>query len=363
VTAVLFSLAILAVNCDDPDTSSPLVDSSQQADAPSDVSDNEDPRFVEKQTATVKEADPWLKDVPWFLPPPPEWGPLPPQMYMSYWHKPYAPPLSTPNYYPLYSKESEFLPLAPQYPSNYPWTPGSFKGSSSPLLAVGPSVRVSPYLAYMRGGRSGRTPPPGLLEEDSHVYRTKHTKTDKLKQRRKNKVEVGEELVVEKRQMQKKKAHTTHKAHTQHLHKLKKQTHGAQHLRTHHHAKHQTHQQSKHHQTENQQVKHENKQQMKIHEKQTKHENQMKKTHENQQTKHENTQQMKTVAKQQAKHHKDTAKDKAKIRIQHKRNKSKSSHKMSIDELVDHYAHLEDPKVSPFVGISSSLTTFSHSAS
>jgi hypothetical protein len=50
----------------------------------------------------------WVKDVPWFLPPPPEWGPLPPTMYTSYYHRPRYPALSTANYYPLYSRSDEY---------------------------------------------------------------------------------------------------------------------------------------------------------------------------------------------------------------------------------------------------------------
>ena len=30
----------------------------------------------------------WLDSAPWFLPPPPEWGPMPVTMYTSYYHKP-----------------------------------------------------------------------------------------------------------------------------------------------------------------------------------------------------------------------------------------------------------------------------------
>jgi len=30
----------------------------------------------------------WLESAPWFLPPPPEWGPMPVTMYTSYYHKP-----------------------------------------------------------------------------------------------------------------------------------------------------------------------------------------------------------------------------------------------------------------------------------
>jgi hypothetical protein len=33
----------------------------------------------------------WLKKAPWFLPPPPEWGPMPVTMYTSYYHKPTHP--------------------------------------------------------------------------------------------------------------------------------------------------------------------------------------------------------------------------------------------------------------------------------
>jgi len=58
--------------------------------------------------AAVKGGEWWLKDVPWFLPPPPEWGPLPPTMYTSYFHRPRYPTLSTANYYPLYSKTDEY---------------------------------------------------------------------------------------------------------------------------------------------------------------------------------------------------------------------------------------------------------------
>jgi len=50
----------------------------------------------------------WLTDVPWFLPPPPEWGPLPPSMYTSYYHRPRSAPLTTPNYGPLYSRADEY---------------------------------------------------------------------------------------------------------------------------------------------------------------------------------------------------------------------------------------------------------------
>jgi hypothetical protein len=311
VTALFFSLAILAVKSDDPGTFPPLVDSAQQVGVPPDVP-SEEPRFAEHK-AKVKAEDPWwLKDVPWFLPPPPEWGPLPPQMYMSYWHKPYAPPLSTPNYYPLYSKESEFLPLAPQYPSNYPWTPGSFKGSSSPLLAVGPSIRVSPYLAFMRGGR---TPPPDtLIEQDSHVYKTVHKKG---KQNRIKRVKEEEEkLGVHK------------KTHTTHHHK--KQTH-------------MTKQRTKHHQQQQHQ--------------------------QHQHQEHQHQQQKTNVNTQHHRHHKSLAKAKAKMQIQNKRNKknhsnsrNSNSHKVpTIDELVDHYAHLKVPKESPFFSVSSSLTTLSRS--
>jgi len=174
----LLLFAVLIVLCyvkaDEPDQK--FVDSKEvelvDDIAPKTVEDG--PRFEEKAKGQVKEDDPW------FLPPPPEWGPMPPTMYMSYWHKPYAPPLSTPNYYPLYSKESEFLPLAPQYPSNYPWTPGSFRGSSAPLLAVGPSMRISPYLAYMNGGLQSTSSPSSpsssssshtdFLEKSSHLH-------------------------------------------------------------------------------------------------------------------------------------------------------------------------------------------------
>jgi len=58
--------------------------------------------------AGVKGGEWWVKDVPWFLPPPPEWGPLPPTMYTSYYHRPRYPTLSTANYYPLYSKTDEY---------------------------------------------------------------------------------------------------------------------------------------------------------------------------------------------------------------------------------------------------------------
>lgn len=41
----------------------------------------------------------WLKNVPWFLPPPPEWGPMAPEMYESYYnqpvHQPYVVPKTT----------------------------------------------------------------------------------------------------------------------------------------------------------------------------------------------------------------------------------------------------------------------------
>jgi len=63
----------------------------------------------DKSTTQVGDDAWWLKDVPWFLPPPPEWGPMPPQMYMSYWHKPKNAPLTSPNYYPLYSRAFEYL--------------------------------------------------------------------------------------------------------------------------------------------------------------------------------------------------------------------------------------------------------------
>ena len=33
----------------------------------------------------------WLEKAPWFLPPPPEWGPMPVTMYTSYYHKPVHP--------------------------------------------------------------------------------------------------------------------------------------------------------------------------------------------------------------------------------------------------------------------------------
>jgi hypothetical protein len=46
----------------------------------------------------------WLKDLPWWMPPPPEWGPLPPTMYNAYYHQTFKPPLSTPNYYPLFTR-------------------------------------------------------------------------------------------------------------------------------------------------------------------------------------------------------------------------------------------------------------------
>jgi len=171
-------IVICYVHANEPEQK--FIDSKEIELIDSPATDQDHPRFQEKEKTKVKEGDPWwLKDVPWFLPPPPEWGPLPPTMYMSYWHKPYSPPLSTANYYPLYSKDSEFLPLAPSYPSNYPWTPGSFPGSSAPLTAVGPSIRVSPYLAYMKGG-NGRTPlpsaSPDFIEKSSHVHKNKHKK-------------------------------------------------------------------------------------------------------------------------------------------------------------------------------------------
>jgi len=49
-----------------------------------------------------------VKDPPWFLPPPPEWGPMPPTMYTSFFHRPRYPSLSTANYYPLYTREDEY---------------------------------------------------------------------------------------------------------------------------------------------------------------------------------------------------------------------------------------------------------------
>jgi len=58
--------------------------------------------------SSVKGGEWWVEDVPWFLPPPPEWGPLPPTMYTSYFHRPRYPTLSTANYYPLYSKTDEY---------------------------------------------------------------------------------------------------------------------------------------------------------------------------------------------------------------------------------------------------------------
>jgi len=174
----VFLIVIYSVQSDSPDKK--FVDTNEVELVDDSNTVKEEPRFEQKEKSKVKEDDPWwLKDVPWFLPPPPEWGPLPPTMYMSYYHKPYSAPLSTPNYYPLYSKDSEFLPLAPSYPSNYPWTPGSFKDSSAPLTAVGPSIRVSPYLAYMHGGRtpSPDSVPPSFIEKSSITTKTKSSKS------------------------------------------------------------------------------------------------------------------------------------------------------------------------------------------
>jgi len=91
----------------------------------------------ETTAGTQGGADPWwLKDLPWFMPPPPEWGPLPPTMYQAYWERPLGAPLSTPNYGPLFRRVEDMEPpLGHGAPLKSPPT-------SDPQQAMQPPVEV-----------------------------------------------------------------------------------------------------------------------------------------------------------------------------------------------------------------------------
>ena len=78
----------------------------------------------------------WLKNAPWFLPPPPEWGPIKPEMYANYYYKPVKRNYMLPNVQqrsaPWYAPNTDADGSA-----SHPQLPAAFPGQAGAAAADG----------------------------------------------------------------------------------------------------------------------------------------------------------------------------------------------------------------------------------
>ncbi len=104
----------------------------------------------------------WLKAAPWFLPPPPEWGPIKQEMYANYYYKPVHRNYELPNIQrraaPWYAPNSDADGRAAANGAP-PQLPAPFPNAGTPLSAVTASLAAGPMGAAAAGiqARSGHS--------------------------------------------------------------------------------------------------------------------------------------------------------------------------------------------------------------